>query len=148
MSASRSEKPIDRAASEGLRFEFRPVIVNVGQTPAYFLNNVAALHFVRVDDIPTFDFEGNLPPIEEQTGVLTLGSTQNRFMSVVLDRALTKAELRQYRCGTHILMVFGKVVYQDAFQRNHYTNFSFAISACNKRSAHLWRTTYRHNDSN
>jgi hypothetical protein len=131
----------------GLRFEFRPVIKNVGQTPAYHVNIVSGIQFISLTDAAIFDYVANLPsPTAAPT--VTLGKDQDRFTHTILDRRLSKAELRQYRKGTHTLLVFGTVRYQDIFQRDRHTNFSYMIGSWNKRSAPLWHSTVRHNDSN
>jgi len=42
--------------TRGLRFEFRPVILNTGQTPAYEVYSVTGLRFLSLQEAMTFDF--------------------------------------------------------------------------------------------
>ena len=133
--------------TRGLRFEFRPVIKNVGQTPAYDVVIARNIKFVAQTDIESFDYEADLIWPAMSTG-LTLGKDQDRFTHAILDRRLTKAELRQYQLNTHTLLVFGTIRYRDAFQRGRYTNFSYIIGWSAKRGAPIWHSTVRHNDSN
>ncbi len=135
-----------QGAVKGLKFEFRPVVINTGQTPAYKVNISGALLFLETTTAADFDWDGNIPA-PTGAGVLTLGTQQNRFTKGILDRTLNKAELRQFRKGTHSLYVFGKVTYLVAFQRQRYTNYCFLIGAWNKRGPATWITTFRHNDS-
>jgi hypothetical protein len=132
--------------AKGLKFEFRPVFKNVGQTPAYDVTVACNIKFVAQADIEGFDYEANLVRPTISTG-LTLGKDQDRFTHAILDRGLTKAELRQYRRGTHTLLVFGSVRYRDAFRRNRYANFSYMIGWWAKRGLPTWHSTARHNDS-
>ena len=102
---------------------------------------------MSLDDANTFDFEANLIPLTN-IGVLTLGRNQDRFTRAYLDRSLTKAELRQFKIGTHRIFVFGKITYTDAFDRPRFTNYCYAIAHWGKRATASWETVLRHNESN
>lgn len=135
-----------RGGPKGWRFEFRPTILNTGQTPAYSVNIRGTVVFLSTEEAENFNWEDNLPPTAK-VGVLTLGTQQNRFTRAVMSRRLTRAELRQFSSGSHDFYVFGKVTYQDTFRIDHSTRYCFALAKWHKRGAHTWLTTYRYNDS-
>lgn len=135
-----------QGATRGLRFEFRPRLINTGETPAYGVNIQSGIVFLSNIEGATYDFEANLPPITS-IGVMTLGKNQDRFTQAILNRRLTKTELRQFLRGTSSLFIFGKVSYRDTFKRVRYTNYCYSVSMWNKRILLTWRTTFRHNES-
>jgi hypothetical protein len=92
-----------QGARRGLRFEFRPRLINTGETPAYGVNIQTGIVFLDNGAAATYDFDANLSPITD-IGVLTLGKNQDRFTYAILDRKLTKVELRQFMRGTHSLL--------------------------------------------
>jgi hypothetical protein len=127
----------------GLRFEFRPNVVNNGQTPA---QDVKITSFLRITEpkIPEgLDYRLPITP----GSVSTIGPRQARFHSAIASRRLTIAELRQIQIGTHVFHVFGSVTYRDIFNEPRATNFSFVIyPGKNTRSA-VWHHTAQNNDA-
>jgi hypothetical protein len=135
-----------QGATKGLKFEFRPFILNTGQTPAYQVRSVSRIRFMSVQEAATFDFT---VPDTGMISEVTLGSQQNRFVHTIYDGVLSKTELRQYQRFEKNLFVYGTTRYRDAFGRPRYTNHCYSISWWRKRSgAPLWQTVARHSDSN
>jgi hypothetical protein len=133
----------------GLRFEFRPGLLNTGQTPAYEMRTIARVAFLSPAEAAAFNF--NLPdPTGDPTAAsaVTLGPEQDRFVQAILDRRLSKAELREYQRMQKFLYVYGTTYYRDAFRKARYTNFCYSVSWWNKRALPLWQTVFRHSDSN
>jgi hypothetical protein len=131
-------------AAKGLRFEFRPILLNTGQTPAYDVHIVSAIRLLSFREAATYDFR--LPNVPGS--ISTLGPRQDRFTQVIFDRVLSRAELQQYLSGQRQLFVFGTITYRDAFRKWRYTNYCYSIAWWNKRTTHLWLSFHRHNDSN
>lgn len=130
--------------NKGYRFEFRPSVINTGQTPAYNVHTLTGIKFMTLKEAITFDFS---LPYTPSPGGITLGPRQDRFSAVIFERRLTRQELQQYLAGTKIFFVYGTIHYRDAFQTKRFTNFCYSISWWNKRSAPMWLTTHFHNDS-
>jgi hypothetical protein len=129
----------------GLKFEFRPVILNTGQTPAYALRTVSRIRFMSLQEAAIFDFAVNDPGASSQ---VTLGPRQDRFVHTIYEGYLSKAELRQYKRMEKPLYVYGTTWYRDAFGRARYTNHCYVIGWWSKRGQSLWQTVARHSDSN
>lgn len=133
--------------SRGLRFEFRPVMLNTGQTPAYEVRTVARLAFLTLAEATAFDFT-----VADPTGAagsaVTLGPRQDRFVQAVFDRRLSKTELREFQRFQKSFYVYGTTWYRDAFRRPRHTNFCFSVGWWNKKGQALWMTVFRHSDSN
>jgi hypothetical protein len=102
------------------------------------------MRFMTIQEALAFDFR--LPPTIA-ISVMTLGPRQDRFTSVIFERLLTKAELRQFRTGARYFYIFGTVRYRDAFGKPRYTNYCYSIGWWNKRGVPIWHTMDRHNDS-
>ena len=134
-----------QGASRGLKFEFRPVVVNTGQTPAYNVNSVSSIQLMTLEEALTFDF--SLPEAAGQS-VMTLGPHQERFTPTIFDRRLSKAELRDFKKGNRRLFVYGTIHYRDTFRKRRHTNYCYVINWWGKRAPPIWHTANRHNDSN
>jgi hypothetical protein len=132
--------------SRALRFEFRPVILNTGQTPAYGVRVVSTLRMLSIQEAEMFDF--TVPHPDQVLVSNTIGAHQNKFISTIAERRFTWAELREYRQGKRYIFVFGTVRYRDAFGQPRFTNFCFSIAAWSKAGPPLWHMNNRHNDSN
>ena len=135
-----------QGAAKGLRFEFRPGMLNTGQTPAYEVRTIARIRFMSLTEAAAFDFT-----VADPAGTIsavTLGPRQDRFVQAILDRRLSKAELREFQRLQKSLFVYGTTWYRDAFGKPRYTNFCFAVSWWNKKGPPLWITVFRHSDSN
>jgi hypothetical protein len=126
-----------------LKFEFRPIIVNNGTTPA---KDVRVVSFIR--NVPpaipdNFDYR-----LSHITGsVTTIGPRQSRFHSVVASRNLTIAELREIQGGTNVFHAYGTVIYTDIFGISRTTNFSFIIFPGKSSQAAVWHYTAKNNDA-
>jgi hypothetical protein len=129
----------------GLKFEFRPVVLNTGQTPAYDVQVASKILFLSSDEAAAFDFR---LPRARGASVMTLGPRQDRFIHTIFDRTLSKAELREYKKNNKRLYVFGTLFYRDAFRARRYTHFCYSINWWSKRGPPLWHSVHRHNDSN
>jgi hypothetical protein len=126
-----------------LRFEFRPNIVNNGTTPA---KDVRVVSFIR--NVPTaipdnFDYR-----LSHTIGsVSTIGPRQSRFHSIVANRNLTIAELREIQNGTNVFHAYGTVIYTDIFGIGRTTNFSFIIFPGKSSQFAVWHYTAQNNDA-
>jgi hypothetical protein len=127
-----------------LFFEFRPVIKNVGQTPAY---DVEVISKVSVMPLPIpADYNFSLVPSPIKS-VMTLGPQQNRFTAVVLGKKLSLSELREIRNAKNkAIHVYGTVTYRDVFDVWRHTNYCYSIYFWHRR-APTWNATELHNDS-
>jgi hypothetical protein len=137
-----------QGASRKLKLEFRPIVLNTGQTPAYdvhVLNNMALL---TPEQALIYDFR-----ISEQArlgGVktlMTLGPRQDRFTHVIAGRQLTRAEMRDWIGNKKLVYVYGTIYYRDAFKKPRFTNFCYSVVYWRKRGAALWHNINRHNES-
>ena len=128
-----------------LKFEFRPQILNTGQTPAYKVDIVSRMAFVAIGEVAKYDFR---LPANQYPGAMTLGPNQERFTQVIFDRKLTKAELRLYKKGSHRLLIYGRINYRDAFGHRHYTHYCYIVSWWLRMGPPLWNHAIPHNDSN
>lgn len=138
-----------QGGTRGLRFEFRPVMLNTGQTPAYEMRSVARIRFMTLVEASTFDFTLPDPSVGTSvTSAVTLGPRQDRFVQTIYDGRLSKTELREFKRLQKALFVYGTTYYRDAFDKPRYTNFCFAVGWWNKRGPPLWQTVMRHSDSN
>lgn len=129
-----------------LKFEFRPIILNTGQTPAYDVHIMTGMKFLSFAEAATFDFR--LKESSENISLLTLGPRQDKFTQTILDRKLSRAELREYKLGKRRLYVYGTVYYRDAFKKRRYTNYCYVVSWWVKPGGPIWHNTNRHNESN
>jgi hypothetical protein len=127
----------------GVKFEFRPIILNTGQTPAYAVTSISDVKFLSYEEAANFKFV--VPPLTS-SGVVTLGSRQDRFSQVIFSRKLTWAELKQFRAGTHAFFVYGTIHYRDAFKEPRFTDYGYAVGWWPRRGDPIWRSI-NHNDS-
>jgi hypothetical protein len=126
------------------RFEFRPVVVNNGTTPAGNVTIASNLGLVS-PIIPTnFDYELSKPT---DGSVATLAAHKDKFHQVVFHRKATRAELRLIKKGELIFHLYGTVFYSDIFNIERRTNFSFRIMVFGKRAAPFWGATERNNNT-
>jgi|SRR5579862_1138718 len=129
-----------------IRFEFRPVVVNNGQTPA---SNVRILTKVDLKDsgpIPTaFDYRLSnvgLPP----GSVGTIGPSKDKFAPVIFPTYLTREDLKALARAKKMFHVWGQVTYNDIFKIERHTYFSFRVFIPpNKKIPSTWLTTDQHN---
>ncbi len=75
-----------QGATKGLRFEFRPVMLNTGQTPAYEVRTIARVKFMSPAEASTFNLT-LADPVKAGTAIsaVTLGPRQDRFVQTVSD---------------------------------------------------------------
>jgi len=137
----------DRRQGGNIRFEFRPTIANSGQTPA---NNVRVLSKCQVStaNIPE-DFDFSVQFEGSGTGsVATMFPRQTKFHANIFSRKCTIQEMRRLLVGQLVFHLWGKITYDDIFEKEHFTNFSYLIFVpTNKRGSTIWHTTDRHNDA-
>jgi hypothetical protein len=126
-----------------MRFEFRPNVINNGQTPA---NDVRIVSFLRIGApaIPD-NFDYNLLPIPGS--VSTIGPRQGRFHSIVASRNLAIPQLREIQSGASVFHIYGKVTYSDIFGVERTTNFSFIIFSGKNSQNAVWHYTPQHYDA-
>jgi hypothetical protein len=126
-----------------LRFEFRPNVINNGQTPA---NDVRIVSFLRISAPAIPDsFDYSLLPI--QGSVNTIGPRQGRFHSIVASQNLAIPQLREIQKGSFVFHIYGKVTYSDIFGVERATNFSFIIFPGKSSQGAVWHYTPQHNDA-
>ena len=129
-----------------LKFEFRPILTNVGQTPAFETEVISALKVLPYP-LPS-DYDFSLPSSNDGRSIMTLGMQQERFTSIVFDRKLSFRELRQIKKASEKrLYVYGIVKYKDVFGRRRHTNYCYSILFAQRRSP-TWFAMNCHNDSN
>ncbi|MGH9781170.1 MAG: hypothetical protein ACRD33_05065 [Candidatus Acidiferrales bacterium] len=111
----------------GLLFEFRPDIVNNGQTPA---NRVQVISRIDVSpfNVPS-NFVYRIPPNPpgRTKSVLTLGAAQKRFHNCIMPRRVTWNEMRRIAKGELWFHIWGTITYFDIFEAQHFTNFSYVV---------------------
>jgi hypothetical protein len=137
-----------RRQNKNIRFEFRPVINNTGNTPA---NNVRVLSksdiiYDTISDI--FDyriaFEGT-----GRGSSTTLSPRQNKFHAHVFNRKCSMNEIRDLLKARNAFHLWGQVTYEDIFGIERYTRFSYMIYIpTNKRGTPVWHTTDKNNEAN
>lgn len=130
-----------------LRFEFRPLLTNNGNTPA---NNVRVLSKCElVSALVPSDFDYVLGFEGPGTGsATTLFPRQTKYHANIFVRKLTIGELRPLLVGKNAFHLWGQVTYDDVFNTPRYTNFSYIIyMPTNKRGAPTWNVTDQHNDA-
>ena len=138
----------DRRQRRSIRFEFRPVIANNGQTPANNLR-VSSKCEVRTPSIPAdFDFSVRTDDVGAGSAT-TMFPRQTKFHSNVFNRRCSVQEMRGLLTGRLVFHLYGRVTYTDIFEQERFTNFSYFIFIpTNKRGSTIWRTTDQHNDAN
>lgn len=135
----------NQGGKQRLFFEFRPIIENTGQTPAYDLEVISDVRLLPYPIPSGYDF--SLPPSTPKS-VTTLGPGKSKFTNSIMKRKLTLSELRLVaRSPTNRLCLYGTVRYRDSFNEWHYTNFCFTFLFGMRRHPQ-WNTTQQHNDSN
>jgi hypothetical protein len=132
--------------NKALRFEFRPVVVNNGDTPASNVTIASNLGLVPPIIPPNFDYSAPKPD-PATASVATIAAKKDKFHQVVYYRKLTRAELRLIKKNELVFHLFGTVFYKDIFKRDRITNFSFRINVFGRRGGTFWGSTERHNDT-
>lgn len=128
---------------KGYKFDFRPVLINNGLTPAadvQIISNVGV-----VPPLIPSNFDYSLPPAPNPS-ITTIGPRQSRVHTLIFHRKLTFAEMRGIAKGTLVFHVYGTVSYKDVFGRARRTNFSMNILIPSKKLRSHWGYTERHND--
>jgi hypothetical protein len=129
-----------------IQFEFRPNIVNVGQTPASEVEVLSKLDFIKPPIPVAFDFTVKPDPKAPPGARGTLGVGKDKFHANIFGRRLTWTELREHSKGKKCFHLWGRVTYKDIFKVRRYTYFSFLILVPTRKTAPmLWITTDRHN---
>lgn len=108
-----------------LRFEARPLLVNVGFTPAneirYRVKSALAPAGI---DLETFDF--TLP--EPDRTAPALGPRSEFSIGAVVDEWVPDADVALIRRGeTRVLLVWGQAAYKDIFEEEHQTTFAMFV---------------------
>lgn len=134
---------INQCKKRRLKFEFRPIIVNVGQTPAKEVEIVS--NMVVTDKHITEDFDFNIMQSPHKS-VVTLGAQQDRFTVIIAQRFFTLSELKAIRNGLALMYVYGSVSYKDIFDERRFTNYCFLINFGLRRNP-TWYSAQYHNDS-
>jgi hypothetical protein len=132
----------------GLKLEFRPRILNTGQTPAYEVRVLNTMALLNPAEALTYNFQlPENPPVSRAGSVMTLGPGQERFTHVIAARKMTRTEMRDFISNRKTLYVYGTICYVDAFKKRRFTNFCYWIGYWNKRIAPLWHNVNRHYES-
>jgi hypothetical protein len=128
------------------RFEFRPNIINNGQTPA---SDVRILSKIDLSPNPVpngFNYKVTRPVGLPPGSTSAIAPGKEKFHSVVFPRMLTWSELKQHAKAQQWFHVWGEVTYNDIFAIKRHTYFSFLIYVPTKKSEQvLWLATDRHN---
>jgi hypothetical protein len=126
------------------RFEVRTQILNFGNTPAYHVR-----HAVAADVLPfplPLQFTFPLPEMGESESVI--GPHQNRIVSGIAAKRYPPIEVDQILKGFgQRLYMWGRVVYEDAFKIERFTEFSFSVVLLSNGNFMSYDTN-RHNNSN
>jgi hypothetical protein len=130
---------------KALRFEFRPVVFNNGDTPASDVMIVSSLGLVHPQIPPNFDY--TLPMPGNNVSVATIAAHKDKFHQAVFGRKATTAELRLIKKNELVFHLYGTVHYKDIFKIDRTTNFSFRINVFGRRAGTFWGSTERHNDT-
>ncbi len=126
------------------RFEFRPVIVNNGKTPASNVRILSRIDFITPPVPPNFNYALVSPA--SLVSVLTIGPGKDKFHISIIQRHLSWRELREHAKGTKRFHLWGQVIYEDIFKIERHTYFSFLIFVpTSKRNQTLWLNTEHHN---
>jgi hypothetical protein len=95
------------------------LIKNSGQTPAYKVVSLAKIAVIAVQDEA---IALALPPMEERfSNTLSAGGTFSK--SLWFDRPLTPNEIADIVTGVRAIYLYGRIEYQDAFNKRRFTNF-------------------------
>jgi len=108
------------------KFEFRVVLKNTGQTPAY---EVVSNCIARLEQFPLLDnYPFELSPIHEAASSGILGADEQYELTAIADRMYTDEEIVEFKSGpAKRLVAYGTIYYKDAFGVRHYTNFSHSM---------------------
>jgi hypothetical protein len=129
-----------------LNLEFRPIILNTGQTPAYEVYILNSMALITPAEVATYNFK--IPEVSRPASLTTLGPRQDRFTHVIAIRKLTKGEIRDWITGKKLIYIYGTIYYHDAFQNPHFTNFCYSIFYWRKRGgAPIWHNVNKHYES-
>jgi hypothetical protein len=128
----------------GLRFEFRPNIINNGSTPAKDVRITSQIGIIPPTIAPNFNY---LIQDWEGGSVSTIAPHQGRRHSVVVAKRLSKQELREVVRGRLVFHVYGTVRYLDIFDQERRTNFNYVIFLGRKRDDPIWHYHEQNNDA-
>jgi hypothetical protein len=106
-----------------LRFDAKPLLKNVGQTPAYNVRYNAVLRVLPQPLPDQFNFElaNNFASISSKT---TIGSGQENFMHKYLEGFLSDEDIIAIIApGGSKLCFYGEATYTDIFNKHHKTEF-------------------------
>jgi hypothetical protein len=126
-------------------FEFRPFVVNNGQTPANDVRISSMIEMVAPSRPETFNYV--IEPVTGPFSVTTIGPRQNRFHTRLFNRRFTISEMKRLLRGTKSIHIWGVVDYLDIFKRVQRTKFSFLVYLTTKRSQVVWNNTELFNDA-
>jgi hypothetical protein len=132
-----------QSRKKNARFEFRPNVVNSGQTPASNVRILSRTDFKSREIPATFDYalQSTTPGSNA-----AIAPSKEKFHSAIMPRQLTWGELREHAKGMKWFHVWGQVVYEDIFKIERHTYFSFLIFVpTRKRENPVWLATERHN---
>jgi hypothetical protein len=129
----------------GLKFEFRPNIINHGLTLANKVRMIARCD-IRGLSVPD-EFNYSVGDGEEKN-TATLFPRQTKFISSIFGRHLTRTEIRSLLRQNTVFHLWGTIFYEDVFNEPQRTNFSFVIPIpARKGAGALWRLTEKHSDA-
>jgi len=139
-------KSFRQSRKRNFRFEMRPNVVNVGQTPASNVAILSKVDFITLPIPPDFNFKliapQNLPPGSRAT----IGPGKDKYHGAIIGRQLTWRELRDHATAKKLFHVWGVVTYTDIFKIKRHTYFSYLVFFPLKVSQEvIWNTTDRHN---
>lgn len=106
---------------KGLRFQGYPHFLNTGATPAHKLQYQSSAAIVAQDEIDSFEYviSGKV------NGGATLNSQQSLIPTIALADFIPDQDVISVMAGTpRVLLVWGKVTYEDIFGETHTTRFS------------------------
>ena len=102
--------------------QYHIVIENTGRTPAYQVRMVYTAELL--------EYPLSLYPAAEVSGYLSetiIGGGRDAETVFDAERPLRQNEVSALASGTKAIYVFGRIDYQDIFERGHWTRFRFMI---------------------
>jgi len=110
-----------QGGTRGLKFEFRPVVLNTGESPAYDVQVSSTIRFLTTEQAATFDFR---LPKPVGASVVTLGPRQDRFVHRVLI-----GDCRRPNCESTNKMPVVCMYMAPSFTATHFAKVGTQISA-------------------
>jgi hypothetical protein len=139
-------KSFRQSRKRNFRFELRPFVINVGQTPASNVRILSNINFLAPPIPPDFNFKLIVPENFPPGSRATIGPGKDKHHSVAIGRLLTWRELRDHVVAKKWFHVWGVVTYTDVFSIERHTYFSYLVYFPTKISQEVtWNTTDRHN---